>query len=143
MIEVPVEIVAKAGGVDSRGVGERRGDDLSCDETPAAEWDQLADGHAVAGDDEGLALIESAHDLTAVVAKFSLGDRFSQPTSVARMRRRSGLGSLGRLVEVPGFGMAHRFGCLCRVELRWVEGGWRPFEHGFVFGVGRVGERLE
>ena len=80
LIEVTVKVIAETGGVDSRGMGERRGDGLPCDETPAAERDQLANGHSVAGDDEGLALVESAHDFAAVVAKFSLGDRFSHTT---------------------------------------------------------------
>src|SRR5205814_675457 len=40
---------------------------LGGDEAMAPERGELADGNAIAGDDEGLPLVELAHDLSAVV----------------------------------------------------------------------------
>src|SRR5207253_10001627 len=45
---------------------------LGADERPRPHRRQLADRHAVAGDDERLALIEGAHDAPAVIAKLAL-----------------------------------------------------------------------
>ena len=58
---------------------------LGGDEAVAAQWSELAHGNAVARDDERLALVELAHNLTAVVAQFSLGDLSAHGRIVARV----------------------------------------------------------
>ena len=72
LIEALVDVDSELVSVDRRGVGERCQSGISGDEPAATHWSQLADGYAVAGDAEGLAGIERAHDLAAVVAQFSL-----------------------------------------------------------------------
>ena len=72
-----VEIAAEAFVVDRRRTTEHRDCRLRADKALPAQRCELTDGHPIAGDDEGLAVVESPHDLPAVVAKFSLGDFLS------------------------------------------------------------------
>src|SRR6185295_496712 len=79
-----IEVGAEAAGVDGRCGPEdchrcRRGH-----ESMAPQWSELAHRHAVAGDDESLALIEPAHDFTAGVAELALRDGFSHASTVVR-----------------------------------------------------------
>ena len=50
----------------------------------APQGSDLTYGHTVASDDEGLSLVEPAHDFAAVVAELALGDGFSHGSMVAR-----------------------------------------------------------
>src|SRR5215218_439023 len=88
LIDVPVEVLTEPAGVDRGRMSEGVHHDVASDEATAAQREQLADWHPVAGDDERFALVESAHDLTTVVAQFSLGDRFGHSPTVARVRHR-------------------------------------------------------
>jgi hypothetical protein len=84
-----VQITAETDGVDGGRMNERRNDRVARHETTASQRDQLPNWHAVASDHERLALIKSAHDLTALVAELSLGDRFGHALIVARVRHGS------------------------------------------------------
>ena len=53
-------------------------------ESMAAQRRQLADGHTIARDDKGLALVESTHDVAALVPKLPLADLATHPATVAR-----------------------------------------------------------
>lgn len=83
-----VEVLAKLGGVDRWCIRKRCHNDLAGNEATVPQRDQLTNGHAVASDNEGLALVETAHDLSAVVAEFSLGDDLGHEVTVARVRHR-------------------------------------------------------
>jgi hypothetical protein len=52
-------------------------------ESVAPQGSELAYRHTVASDDEGLSLVEPAHDLAALVAELALGDGFSHFPRVA------------------------------------------------------------
>lgn len=67
------------------GRGPEKCDGRLCgDESMAAQRRQLTDGHTIARDDEGLALVESAHDVAALVPKLPLADLATHRPSVAR-----------------------------------------------------------
>jgi hypothetical protein len=88
LLERPVDVVAEPLRVDRRRVRERREDGILGHEALAADWDQLADGDAVARHDKAVTRIQRAHHLTAVVTKLPLRDGFLHTHSVARVRRR-------------------------------------------------------
>lgn len=79
-VEVPSELFA----VNRWSCLEELGDGFRCNESEAAQRGQLADRHAIAGHDEGLALVKATHDLSAAIPQFSLGDDLTHPTIVAR-----------------------------------------------------------
>ena len=79
-----VEVGAETFSIDGRSVAEHRDDRVRRDEPVASQRSEFADGRAVAGDDQRLSLVESTHDLTAVVAEFALGDRLCHATAVGR-----------------------------------------------------------
>ncbi len=59
-------------------------------ELPLPERHQLAYGHSVAGDDEGLSAIEGSHDLAALVAELPLSDLAWHSRIVALVLREAG-----------------------------------------------------
>ena len=69
-----VEVGAKLGQVDAWRTTEQSDGAVGAHEPVPPEWSQLTDGYAVSGDDEALALVQSPHDLAAVVPKLPLGD---------------------------------------------------------------------
>lgn len=70
-----VEVDSESFGVDHRRTVEQVGNRFGTDKALPAERAQLTDRLAGAGDDEGLASVEPAHDLAAGVAELSLRDR--------------------------------------------------------------------
>jgi hypothetical protein len=73
----PINIGTEAARVDGGRVPEDGNDCRRGHESVTAQGGELAHRHTVASGDEGLSLIEPAHDLTAVVAELALGDGFS------------------------------------------------------------------
>lgn len=69
-----VEIPAELQKVDWKCSSEHRHRGLRGDEPTPASRRQLADRGAVVGDDKRFALVESTHDLSAVVAELTLVD---------------------------------------------------------------------
>jgi hypothetical protein len=69
-----IEVATKQRQVNGRGASERGDRGVGGDEASTPQWRQLTNGHSVSRDDEGLAMIQLAHDLAAVVAKLSLGN---------------------------------------------------------------------
>ena len=86
LVEDAIDLGAEPGWIDPRGSGERAHDDVRRDEAATPERDQLTHGRPVAGDDEGLALVECSHDLAAVVPELALGDLPCHTAIVARVR---------------------------------------------------------
>ncbi len=70
--------------VDSGRVPEKGDRRFGCDKAMTSQGREFTDGYAVSSDDEGLALIQPAHDLSALVAQLSLGDLSVHRASVAR-----------------------------------------------------------
>ena len=79
-----VEVGAKLGQVDAWRTTEQGDSAVGAHEPVPPEWSQLTDGYAVSGDDEALALVQSPHDLAAVVPKLPLGDVSGHDDIVAR-----------------------------------------------------------
>ena len=79
-----VEVGAKPSQVDARSATEYGDGGIGLHEPVPPKRSQFTDGHAVAGDDEALALVQPPHDLTALVPKLSLGDVSGHGDSVAR-----------------------------------------------------------
>src|ERR1700728_2944740 len=69
-----VEVCTKPGQVDAWSTAEHGDSGIGAHETVPPKRSQLADRYAVPGDDEALALVQSPHDLAAVVPKLPLGD---------------------------------------------------------------------
>jgi hypothetical protein len=69
---VAVKIGAPAIGVDRCCCAEGRERSVAINESPAPGWRQSTDRHAVAAHGKTLARIERTHDLTALVAQFTL-----------------------------------------------------------------------
>ena len=88
LVEDAIDVGAEPGRIDCRGSGERAHDDFRRDEAATPERDQLTHGRSVAGNDEGLALVERSHDLAAVVPELALGDLPCHVAIVARVRRK-------------------------------------------------------
>src|SRR5262249_5101649 len=87
LVEDAVDVGTEPDWIDPRRSGERAHDDLRRDEAATPERDQLTHWRPVAGDDEGLALVERSHDLAAVVPELALGDLPCHVAIVARVRR--------------------------------------------------------
>ena len=79
-----VEVGVELGQVDAWRTTEQSDGAVGAHEPVPPEWSQLTDGYAVSGDDEALALVQSPHDLAAVVAKLPLGDVFGHHGIVAQ-----------------------------------------------------------
>jgi hypothetical protein len=80
-----IEVGSEPVEIDARRALERCHCFVGANEATATHWGKLADGNTVSGDDEALALVELAHDLTAVVSQLALGDLGCHTTSVARV----------------------------------------------------------
>lgn len=74
LIHEAIDVGAKARLVHRRDAAERLQRDCRGDEPAAMEWPQLADGRAVARDDERFAAVQISHDPPAVVAQLALAD---------------------------------------------------------------------
>ena len=74
VIERSVDIRPEPLGFNRGCPGERGDRGVGRHELARAQRDELADRHTVARDDERLAAVERAHDLTAAVAEFALRD---------------------------------------------------------------------
>jgi len=106
-----VQVGAEPSRVNSGCRPEESDRSLGGDEAVAAQWSELAYGNAVARDDERLALVELAHDLTAVVAQFSLGDLSAHGRIVARvLQDRIPYGRTSMLATTPAFGAVREDG---------------------------------
>ncbi len=105
LLGVTVQILTETSGINRRAVRKSSKYRGPANETAPAKRDELADRDAVTGDHEGLALIEPAHDLAAVVAEFSLGDRFNHAGGVARVRH-----------QAPNYAATYRTRCLSRAS---------------------------
>src|SRR4051812_23531548 len=79
-----IDIGTEAPRVDSGRIPENRNDRRRRHESVAPQGSELAYRHTVASYDEGLSLIEPAHDFAAVVAELALGDGFSHSLMVAQ-----------------------------------------------------------
>src|SRR5919106_2551293 len=88
-----VEILAEAPVVDPGSGIEHRHGGLGGHEAVPSQRRQLANGYAVAGDDECLTFVELAHDLATLVSQFSLRDlaRHRQDCSTSCYERHAGL----------------------------------------------------
>src|SRR5216684_3183946 len=73
-IDQGVHVFPKTSEHHARSAGESGKDRFGRYEHPLTQRNQLTDGHAIACDDECLALVQGAHDSPAVVAELSLGD---------------------------------------------------------------------
>ncbi len=69
-----VEVGAKPGQVDAWSATEHGDGGIGAHEPVPPKGSQFTDGYTVSGDDEALTLVQSPHDLAAVVPKLSLGD---------------------------------------------------------------------
>jgi hypothetical protein len=69
-----VEVPAKQDKVHAGSTPEHGDGGVGGHKTVPTKGGQLADGCAIAGDDEGLAMIEPAHDLPALVPELPLSD---------------------------------------------------------------------
>lgn len=67
-----VEIGRQPFCVDRRRATKERNSELGSDETVTTHWREFRDRHAIPGDHERFAFVESAHDLAALIAKLSL-----------------------------------------------------------------------
>jgi len=74
LLDDGVHIVAESARIHGWRTGDRRQQRIASDESTAPNRTKLADRHTLSRDDEVLAPIQRTHDLSAVVAKFSLGD---------------------------------------------------------------------
>ncbi len=74
LVDERVEIAPQGHRVDRRKPPELLDDGACRDELSAPDWRQLADRHAVAGDDERLAAIKRPHHFTAAIAEAPLGE---------------------------------------------------------------------
>ena len=90
MIGESINIGPEPAELHSRCAGENGHSGVGGNELALPERCQFADRHAVACDDERLSAIERAHDLSARVAKFPLGDLASHGRIVARVLRHAG-----------------------------------------------------
>src|SRR2546423_414243 len=79
-----IELIAKTLGVDARSATENGDGRFGADKPMATKRGQLSHWNTVASDHEGLAFVELAHDLTALIAKLSLGDLAAHRNIVAR-----------------------------------------------------------
>lgn len=75
LVDGLVEIGDQAVSIERGGASEHVDDLVARGEATPADRDQLAHWHAASRDDEGLAMVELAHDFTTLVAQLSLGDR--------------------------------------------------------------------
>src|SRR5437588_11495356 len=74
LVDATVEVPAETHAINV-GCAGKRGNDCFCrNEAPSPQRYELADGHAVPRDDEGLTLVELTHDLAALVAQLALRD---------------------------------------------------------------------
>ena len=80
-----VEVGSEPVEIDARRALECRHCLVSTDKAMTTQWGQFADGDTVSGDNEALALVELAHDLTAVVSQLALSDLGRHGTTVARV----------------------------------------------------------
>ena len=90
MIDEGVDVGAEPVELHNRRAGEDRHGGVGRNELALPERCQLTDRHAVTRDDERLTAIERAHDFSARVAKFPLGDLASHGRIVARVLRHAG-----------------------------------------------------
>jgi hypothetical protein len=79
-----IEVSSELFAVDGWSRLEELCDGFCCDEAKTSQRGEFTDGYAVARHDEGLALVETTHDLPAAVAELSLGDDLAHPHIVAR-----------------------------------------------------------
>src|SRR5919108_2595910 len=79
LVRTGVEVRAESLVVDARRGPEQGDGGLRGDEAMTSERAELAHGDAVARDDERLPCVESAHDLPAGIAEFSLRDLPGHP----------------------------------------------------------------
>jgi len=78
-----IDVGTEAARVDDGRIPEDGNDGRRRHEPVAPQGSELAYRHSVASDDEGLSLVEPAHDLAAVVAELALGNGFSHVSTVA------------------------------------------------------------
>src|SRR5947199_2735172 len=78
-----IDVGTEAARVDGGRIPEDGNDGRRRHEPVAPQGSELAYRHSVASDDEGLPLVEPAHDLAAVVAELALGNGFSHVSTVA------------------------------------------------------------
>ena len=74
LIDQSVNVLPKTSERDAWRAGERGKGSFGRYEHPLSEGNELADGHAIARDDEGLPLVQGPHDSPAFVAELSLSD---------------------------------------------------------------------
>ena len=80
LIDQDVDIFPKPPTCDAWRAGKGGQDSFGRHEYALSNGDQLADGHAIACDDERLPPVQGPHDSSAFIAELSLGD-----TSAHRM----------------------------------------------------------
>src|SRR5262245_41702349 len=88
LVERRVDVRPEPLEIERRRVCERRDGRLRADEPPAAKRDELGDLDAVARHGEGLAAVECAHDVAALVPQLTLADASCHASSVARVLQR-------------------------------------------------------
>jgi hypothetical protein len=74
LIDDGIYVFSKPSGCHAGCAGEGVADGIGRHEYPSSKGGQLADRHAIACDDERLAPVQGAHDLSALIAKLALGD---------------------------------------------------------------------
>src|SRR5260221_3688591 len=75
MIDQGVQVFPKTSERDAWRAGESGQSSLGLYKHPLSHGNQLADGHAIACDDECFPLVQGPHDAPALVAELSLRDR--------------------------------------------------------------------
>jgi hypothetical protein len=85
LIDGAIEVCAQPLMVNARGTSERRGQSRSVHEA-APHRHQFANRNTIASHDECFALVEAAHDVTAVVAQLALTDLAAHAPTVAHVR---------------------------------------------------------
>jgi len=71
-----IEVIPQAGQIDSGSVAKRGHGRVGAHETMPVQRGQLSARHPVTGDDERLALVQPAPDLSTVVSQLSLTDLY-------------------------------------------------------------------
>ena len=123
MIGDGVQVGAKAVEVNPGCAPESRHRRRRADEPIAPQGGKLPNRNPVARHDEGLAAVKLPHDLSAVVAQFTLSDLSSHKPNVARRATQAFIlpQGTGMLTAIPRVGENPQLNCCFLVELRGFE----------------------
>jgi len=84
LVDDLIQIAPECSGIERRRVTEHGNGSIGRDKSVAPERTQLSHRSAVSSHHERRTLIQSAHDPTAVIAEFTLGDLLGHEKTVAQ-----------------------------------------------------------